>query len=111
MDNSYEQQAIDLVKQNEALKAQVYSLRKCLTSESQGGIIKNMGFIKGRIEWYDKVKTVLAGTPEQCLDSVKASAVQAFANRYCGDCTTEYETKLNADANEWVYSMETTGES
>jgi hypothetical protein len=79
MTNSYEQQSIDLVKQNEALKAQVYSLRKCLTSESQGGIIKNMGFIKGRIEWYDKVKTVLAGTPEQCLNSVKASAAIELA--------------------------------
>jgi hypothetical protein len=44
------------------------------------------------------------------INSIKASAVQEFANRYCGDCTTEYETKLNADANEWAYSVEVTGE-
>lgn len=43
------------------------------------------------------------------INAVKASAVQEFANRYCGDCTTEYQTKLNEDANEWAYSVEVTG--
>jgi len=107
MTTSYEQQALELIKENEALKAQVNNAVSLLNRQLDNPMPE---------EYVDQELTgdtlsFIQSTPEQCLNSVKASAVQEFANRYCGDCTTEYQTKLNEDANEWVYSVAVTGEA
>ena len=84
MDNSYEQQAIDLVKQNEALKAQVNELRKCLTSEVVDGLLFDMATQSGRLKFYKAKNIVLSNTPEQCLNSVKIEAVEFAAAQING---------------------------
>lgn len=58
--NSFEKQALDLVVENEALKAMVNYLR------GQLGVIENFQDDWGVIE---------SKTPEQCLDNVKADAI------------------------------------
>ena len=66
MDNSYEQQAIDLVKQNEVLKAQVNALRKMLISVScDSGVAVEMD-----------INELITSAPERCLNSVKADAIE-----------------------------------
>ncbi|HHZ69379.1 MAG TPA: hypothetical protein EYN54_03675 [Methylococcaceae bacterium] len=116
--NSFEKQALDLVAENEALKAQL-ALIQSTYKEAVGDIdtlfkYQPSSFETGEYRVDGQSCTdlckVISQSPEQCLNSIKASAVQEFANRYCGDCTNEYETKLNEDANEWAYSVTTTGE-
>lgn len=97
MDNSFEKQALDAIDKAEALKAQVNALRKCLVSESQGGIVKRMGFIDGRIKWYDKVAAVIAMTPEQCLNSVRADAIDEM----CDKMPSSGFTKIR-DQRNWI---------
>ena len=87
------------------LKAQVNEVRDSLVMLFNGGWDEQHS-----ANISAQAKVVINKTPKQCLNSVKASAVQEFANRYCGDCTTEYETKLNEDANEWACSVTVTGE-
>ena len=75
MANSYEQQAIDLVKQNEALKAQVNALRKMLISVScDSGVAVEMD-----------INELITSAPERCLNSVKKAAVNEFIDLVIND--------------------------
>jgi len=72
MGNSYEQQQLDLVKERDELKSQVNSLLKacklygdcfgCSNPES------------------DEADTIVLLTPEQCLNSVRLSAIRDLAS-------------------------------
>jgi hypothetical protein len=54
--------------------------------------------------------TYVRNTTILSINQIKAEAVTQFANKYCGNCTTEYQTKLNEHANEWVNSVVSIGE-
>lgn len=73
-----EQQALDLIAENEVLKCQVNELRRCLNGDMKGGFLFNMSTGKGRVEFYEKKNAVLDKTPEQCLNSVKADAINSL---------------------------------
>jgi hypothetical protein len=68
MDNSYEQQQIDLVVERDALKAQVNALRDGVQVFNRSG--GNMNPL---------LKAYLS-THEQCLNSVKADAIDTLGN-------------------------------
>lgn len=63
-------------KEVETLKAQVNELRKCLTSEVVDGLLFDMATQSGRLNFYKAKNIVLNKTPEQCLNSVKADAIE-----------------------------------
>lgn len=88
-----EQQALDLVAENEALKAQVNELKSGLDFMIQRPFDEN-----DFVSMVSQCNAILDKTPEQCLNSVKSEAVCEFANKYCKNCTTDYQSQLSEDA-------------
>jgi len=91
MDNSFEQQQLDLVKENEALKAQVGMLRNSLElhikvigdlypSDAKDIDECHLSEFIAVHHLVTGTKELLSKTPEQCINSVRLSAIRDLAN-------------------------------
>jgi len=108
MDNSYQQQAIDLINErgalmieNEALKAQVNAMKGKLDWIS-GFMLENTEYkaFQKLFKWGKSTDDLLASTPEQCLNSVKKEAIEVFVR----DCS-ESSLKLSMAAMEYCDNL------
>ena len=75
---NYEQQALELIKENEALKAQVNHVKGIALSWIHDQLDGTSSF-DGEFEEVNK-------TPEQCLNSVKADAINEFWTSMLLEC-------------------------
>ena len=87
MTNSYQQQQIDLIAENEALKAQVNMLGEKLHWISHFMIEHSeYELFKKLLNWGSETDSLLSMTPKQCLNSVKADAIEEFFKYMIGEC-------------------------
>ena len=91
MTTSYEQQQIDLVAENKALKAQVNEIKVYI------GAALQQAFSKERDQLLHEAKRL---TPNYCLNSVKKEAIEVFAR----DCS-ESSLKLSMAAMEYCDNL------
>jgi hypothetical protein len=92
MNNSYEQQQIDLVAERDALKCQASELRAALV------MFFNGGWDDEHTEAInDQVKSVILKTPEQCVNSIKADAIEEM----CDKMPSSGFTKMRDQSN-WI---------
>ena len=72
MTNSYQQQQIDLIAENEALKCQVNNLLKACKLYGD-----EISYGDGTCDHsaLDEADTIVLMTPEQCVNSIKADAI------------------------------------
>lgn len=99
--NKAEARVIELESSDEALKAQVNELKQALCDSSyllSGLKLDNTTDNIKVKSHHDGNMEVIHKTPEQCLNSVKSEAVCEFANKYCKNCTTDYQSQLSEDA-------------
>ncbi|QDP52110.1 MAG: hypothetical protein Unbinned706contig1000_54 [Prokaryotic dsDNA virus sp.] len=90
---NYEQQALELIKENEALKSQVN-----MTREQLQNTIDYIWAFEGKFcdfgehLWqsmpqtklnYSNAKAMIDKTPEQCLNSIRTSAIRDLATMEC----------------------------
>jgi len=81
--NSFQKQALDTIAENEALKAQVNAMRGKLDWIS-GFMVENTEYkvFQKLFEWGKSTDNILASTPEQCLNSVKADAINHIIEEF-----------------------------
>ena len=73
---NYEQQALELINKVEELEVHNYLLRKALVDLFNGGWDEEHSQLIT-----NQAKIALESTPEQCLDSVKADAINDFVSQ------------------------------
>lgn len=83
--NSFEQQALDLIVENEALKAQTEEFRVEL-DYINSFMAENTEYelFKELYDWGKRTDLLLLKTPEQCLNSVKADAINSLIKEMGG---------------------------
>jgi len=75
---NYEQQALELIEENEALKAQVNELKVYI------GAALQQAFSKERDSILHEARRL---TPNYCLNTIKADAIDDFWKYLIGECT------------------------
>ena len=99
-----EQQALDLISENEQLKAQVNLLREALVNLFNGAWDEEHTVLLDK-----QVRSAIDNTPEQCMNSVKADAIQEMFDkmplpfnklRDQGNWMVDYERELRGNNGE-----------
>ena len=96
-----EQQALDLVSQVEALKAQVNLLLKACRAYED---------MTGEAHALDEADSIVMMTPEQCLNSVKADAIDEM----CDKMPSSGFTKMRDQSNwigDYIWDLRSNNES
>ncbi len=52
--------------------------------------------------WLIRIDGVMKESPSESLRQIQAEAVQEFANNICGDCSTDFQCRLSAEADQYA---------